>query len=83
MLHNLGVQGEVIETPGHSPDSVSLLMDSGLAFVGDMNPLYLEDAENHAQEVASWNQLLERGARTFYPAHAEPFAAEEIRRRLH
>ncbi len=38
-LNGLGISGEIIHTPGHSPDSVSLILDSGDAFVGDMPPL--------------------------------------------
>ena len=35
-LYGVGIQGEIIETPGHSDDSVSLVLDSGLAFIGDL-----------------------------------------------
>ena len=34
----IGINGEVIATPSHSPDSISLLLDSGDAFVGDLQP---------------------------------------------
>ena len=37
-LGQIGVQGEIVETPGHSDDSVSLVLDSGMAFVGDLHP---------------------------------------------
>lgn len=42
-LSSLGISGEIIHTPGHSPDSVSLILDSGEAFVGDMPPLDVID----------------------------------------
>ena len=29
---------------------------------------------------SGWRKLLERGARTIYPAHGKPFAAEVFRR---
>ena len=39
-LKKLGIEGEVLSTPGHSDDSISLMLDSGELFVGDLNPLY-------------------------------------------
>src|SRR5512138_997179 len=38
VLRTIGVLGEIIETPGHSDDSISLLLDSGEAFTGDLPP---------------------------------------------
>ena len=32
MLATLGIAGEIVHTPGHSADSVSLVLDSGIAF---------------------------------------------------
>jgi hypothetical protein len=31
-----GVSGEIIYTPGHSDDSVTLILDEGMAFTGDL-----------------------------------------------
>ena len=35
-LAKIGVEGEILHTPGHSDDSVSLLLDDGAAFTGDL-----------------------------------------------
>ena len=35
-LNDLGIDGEIIYTPGHSEDSISLILDNGSAFVGDL-----------------------------------------------
>jgi endoribonuclease LACTB2 len=35
-LSRLGMEGEIIPTPGHSDDSVSLILDEGMAFTGDL-----------------------------------------------
>jgi glyoxylase-like metal-dependent hydrolase (beta-lactamase superfamily II) len=87
-LDGCGLPGEVIHTPGHSPGSVSLLLASGDCFVGDlaMNglplrrgpglPVFADDLERVRR---SWRMLLDRGARTVYPAHGRPFDAERIR----
>ncbi|AND78609.1 hypothetical protein A0O21_00500 [Streptococcus pantholopis] len=37
-LADLGISGEILHISGHSQDSVSLLMDSGEALVGDLYP---------------------------------------------
>ena len=38
-LNDLGIEGEIIYTPGHSDDSISLILDNGSAFVGDLYDL--------------------------------------------
>lgn len=90
-LSEYGVPGVVVHTPGHSMGSVSVLLDTGDAFVGDlaMNgfPLRLGPglpilAENMPKVRESWKVLLDRGAETVYPAHGKPFSADVIRRAL-
>jgi glyoxylase-like metal-dependent hydrolase (beta-lactamase superfamily II) len=62
-LVDVGIPGRVLHTPGHSSGSVSVLLDSGEAFVGDlaMNtiPLRLSPglpvlAEDSEAVIASW-----------------------------
>lgn len=67
VLGRMGLQGEIVHTPGHSDDSVSLLLDDGSAFTGDLPP----EAYSYDNPVAldSWRLLRERGARLVYPAH--------------
>jgi glyoxylase-like metal-dependent hydrolase (beta-lactamase superfamily II) len=90
-LADYGIPGRIIPTPGHSMGSVSVLLETGDAFVGDlaMNglplrigpglPIFAEDL----QEVKkSWQLLLDKGAKTVYPAHGKPFSADAIRRAL-
>lgn len=90
-LAEYGIPGRVIHTPGHPMGSVSVLLDTGDALVGDlaMNkfPLRLSPglpifAEDMQQVEDSWRLLLEEGAETVYPAHGKAFSAEVIRRAL-
>ena len=69
LLEKIGIPGEILYTPGHSDDSVSLLLEDGSVFTGDLTPL--EGAWGEAGEVvkASWQLLKEKGARRIYPAH--------------
>jgi len=67
VLVRMGLQGEIVHTPGHSDDSVSLLLDDGSAFTGDLPPeAYSYD---NPEALDSWRLLRERGARLVYPAH--------------
>jgi len=69
-LARLGLAGEILPTPGHSDDSVSLLLDDGAAFTGDLTPpQMLGDDPASAVAAASWRLLSERGARTVHPGH--------------
>ena len=64
-LAKIGIGGEIVSTPGHSDDSVTLLLDAGAAFTGDLT------APPAADEVAqaSWAKLRTLGAKTIYPGH--------------
>lgn len=35
-LAQIGIPGEIVHTPGHSDDSVSLLLDDGSIFTGNL-----------------------------------------------
>jgi hydroxyacylglutathione hydrolase len=86
-----GIPGKVSYTPGHTMGSVSVLLDTGDALVGDlaMNgfPLRLgpglpSAAEDMQRVKESWRLLLEEGVETVYPGHGKPLSAEIIRRAL-
>jgi len=70
LLSRNGIAGEILHTPGHSDDSVSLLLDDGSVFTGDLTPSMLvgEDAAS-LTAAASWRLLRERGATRVYPGH--------------
>jgi glyoxylase-like metal-dependent hydrolase (beta-lactamase superfamily II) len=86
-LEEFGIPGLVIPTPGHSPGSISVILESGEAFVGDlaMNrfplrmspglPIFADDPE---QVVRSWERLLQYDVTTVYPAHGAPFPVDAM-----
>jgi ribonuclease/clavin/mitogillin len=69
LLARVGIPGEVLHTPGHSEDSVSMLLDDGSVFTGDLTPYELTWGEAENTVKASWRILQERGARRIYPGH--------------
>lgn len=68
-LAGLGLTGEIIATPGHSDDSVTLVLDEGLAFTGDLHPLTFATEEQAEKTAASWDKIRSLGVHTVYPGH--------------
>lgn len=88
LLSASGVAGRVIPTPGHTPGSVSVLLDSGEAIVGDMvigsflrplrrpePPIVAWDLERNWESV---RRLLDLSPRTIYTGHGGPFKIEDL-----
>jgi ribonuclease/clavin/mitogillin len=69
VLERIGIPGEIVHTPGHSDDSVSLLLDDGSAFTGDLTHPALAGEAEAAVVAASWGMLRQRGALVVYPGH--------------
>lgn len=69
-LKEIGIDGCVIATPGHSDDSVSLMLDTGELFVGDLNPLYELELHRGSLIETTWNMLLSMNPRKVYYGHA-------------
>jgi glyoxylase-like metal-dependent hydrolase (beta-lactamase superfamily II) len=68
-LHRLSIDGEMISTPGHSDDSVTLVLDEGIAFTGDLtHPAVAEDTPDTAIRE-SWNRLRAMHVTHIYPGH--------------
>lgn len=68
-LARIGLQGEIVSTPGHSADSISVVLDEGIAFTGDLlSPFMVSPGEVGSAEE-SWNKLRRLNVRTIYPGH--------------
>ena len=90
-LEPYGIHGRVIHTPGHTSGSMSLLLDTGDAFVGDLAvnglPFRIGPGMPHVGENAdaikeSWSLIISSGARQIYPAHGKPFSADVLEKLL-
>jgi ribonuclease/clavin/mitogillin len=69
-LASLGLSGEIIQTPGHSDDSVTLILDEGFAFTGDLPPLFMVAEEAHVTRE-SWNKIYEHKITRIFSAHGQ------------
>lgn len=80
---------EVLATPGHTPDSISLLdREHGLLFTGDMfylGPIFLyrpeTDMAAYRRSIARWESL-RPGLKLLLPAHNTPSASPDYLARI-
>ena len=66
-LASLGLNGEILHTPGHSDDSVTLILDEGFAFTGDLHPSFMEIDDPTTQ--ASWGKIRQHKIKRIFPGH--------------
>jgi len=90
-LTEIGIEARILFTPGHTPGSLSLVLDSGEAFVGDLAmggfprlkgkgmPVICEDPQ---QVLKSWQVLLDNNVKTIFPAHGVPFSSDILKKEI-
>lgn len=92
-LREIGIplDGKIIETPGHTVDSISILFDDGNCIVGDAAANMLQFAGtkycvificNIDDYYNSWRKIITEGARKIFPAHGKPFTVDKLRDNL-
>jgi glyoxylase-like metal-dependent hydrolase (beta-lactamase superfamily II) len=91
-LEDWGFPATVLHTPGHTEACISVLLDDGTAFVGDLvqgrripgvTPIERPNmAVDPEAALASWRKLLEAGARIIYPAHGSVVLRSELEKKL-
>ena len=70
-LRSIGISGEIIHTPSHSTDSISIILDDGSCFVGDLEPIEYLAAYDHNNELqGDWEHIKSYEPRHIYYAHA-------------
>lgn len=74
-LSDLGVNAYLVHTPGHTPGSMSLVVDGEIAIVGDAmfgvfpGSIFPPWATDAPLMVESWKRLLDAGCELFLPGH--------------
>ena len=77
--------GTIIDTPGHTSDSISLYLDNGVLFCGDaamngipsLNKITIW-AENMNDYHSSWQTIIDLKPTIIYPGHGKPFRYTEL-----
>lgn len=85
-LKDYGVNGEIIWTPGHTSGSVSVLLESGEVFIGDLlmaflpkkTPKYPLWADDLTQTRKSIKEVINMSPKIIYAAHGGPFNPELV-----
>ena len=66
----MGINGEIISTPSHSADSVSVILDDGDCIVGDLEPIdFLGAYENNSGLEKDWSRVINYKPKRIYYAH--------------
>jgi len=91
ILKNIGIDGTIIYTPGHTKDGISVVLSDGSIFPGDnaMNswffnifgikkrPIYLQDMN---LVLDSWEKYIDMGGKKIFPAHGSPFNIKKLKK---
>lgn len=87
-LGEYGIPGKVVHTPGHTSGSVSVLLETGEALVGDnvlglsFKTHYPPFANDKRAVLDTWQLYIDRGMKTLLPAHGGRVKIEAIVRQL-
>ena len=70
-LLSLGIRAEIVSTPSHSVDSVSVILDDGTCIVGDLEPIeYLGAYGENPALATDWKLVLGYRPKRILYAHA-------------
>lgn len=92
-LRDIGIalDGKIVETPGHTVDSISILFDDGDCLVGDAAADMLKFAGTKNcvificdmdEYYKSWGKIISAGARRIFPAHGKPFSINRLKQNI-
>ena len=82
------LDGKIIETPGHTVDSISILFNDGDCLIGDAAAnflwfagtkycvIFISDMDAYYK---SWEKVIAGGACRIFPAHGKPFAVNKLK----
>ncbi|MDP4278293.1 MAG: MBL fold metallo-hydrolase [Bacteroidota bacterium] len=83
-MRNLGINACLMHTPGHTPGSISVIINDEIALVGDClfgifkSSVYPPVALDSKELIKSWGKLLETGCQIFLPSHGHEKTREQV-----
>jgi len=92
-LRDIGIplDGNIIETPGHTVDSISVLLSNGDCLIGDAAAnmlrfagtkycvIFICDMDTYYR---SWEKFIKAGAKQIFPAHGKQFSVKKLQKNL-
>lgn len=84
-LGAFGINGSIVPTPGHTKGSMSVVLQTGEAFVGDLAVNFIGSvfppfAEDIPELMISWSKIVGLGAHTVLPSHGRPFGVNLLKK---
>jgi hydroxyacylglutathione hydrolase len=86
-LDQYGLDGRLVATPGHSPGSMSLILEDGQALVGDtvfnpypfnLGPIMPPFYSDRERLLQTWEHLISLGLKKFFPGHGPALDLERL-----
>lgn len=83
-LKEIGFNGYILHTPGHSAGSQSIIIDDEIALTGDAmfgifpGSIFPPFADDENEMIKSWGKLIETNCETFVPSHGTPNSRELV-----
>lgn len=93
VLREIGINGIILYTPGHSQDGISVILQDGSVFPGDntMNAWYfnifgIKKRPIYVQDInlifKSWEKYIKLGGIIIYPSHGKAFNISKLKTNL-
>lgn len=88
---NINLRGKILLTPGHTRDSITLLLDNGCCFCGDACANFLQflglkycviSVNDLDEYYNSWEKILNNKALILYPSHGNSFEIDKLKKNL-
>jgi len=88
---NINLKGKILLTPGHTRDSITLLLDNGDCFTGDAAANFLQflgskycviSVNDLDEYYNSWDKIIDNKAKVIYPAHGKNFTIDKLIKNL-
>lgn len=91
VLRDIGIDGRIIYTPGHTIDSISVIFNDEIIFCGDAAmswplwagikycTIFITDLD---QFYRSWEKIIKSGVKIVNPAHGEQFEIKKLEQNI-
>jgi hydroxyacylglutathione hydrolase len=87
-LSDYGIDGYILPSPGHTSGSISVILNEGVAIVGDCCIYAIEDfvlppfANDLPTLLQTWRKLLSLNCNTYWPGHGKPITAKLLEKSI-